>query len=435
MYSQSLSTTFFANFSRIFSVATGAVPCAAPAVAVTTYAPAADPEVRIRPPRNRRVNDSIGQFVHSCGKYVKILLWLVVTASITPVWADTVTLAGRPPFRNVQVVGFRDSVLVFRGAAGELLRIPLAEVSRIEMDGLARFSAAERLAAAAEWQEAAAIYLEDAENAEGWRRALILTRALPVLDRAGDFESAVKVYIDLSQLQSPQAVGYSLKNIGPKGSQQNAAARLRLGGAVRTVTSTQVASELRRLHEEIAIIDDVAEPEPQITGQDDGPAILSRRQSARKPPVTAKPVLRAASVVFEVARKHLDAGDFVEAKRILDRAIPLLEASERGNWRVKLLLERCRIETGEPAAAAAELLAIAESAEPDTAVEALYYAAVAHARFGRTDVSIGVLRRLSDDPRCGPALYQRIAAQLAELEAGAAGVLERSAADPAAEKK
>lgn len=352
---------------------------------------------------------------------MKFLPLLVVSVYTAVGWADTVTLAGRPPFRNVQVVGFRDAVLVFRGAAGELLRIPIAEVAAVEIDSLARFSDAERSAATGDWKSAASLYLQDLEGLEGWRRALILTRALPVLDRAGEFESAVIAYIDLSQLQYPQLVTNVPKNIGPKGAQKNAMARMRLKDAQRSAVSTPLATAFRRLHEEIAIIDDVSEPEPESPNPETGPALLSGRQPVRRTSVKAAPVLRADSAVFEAARKFLDAGDVIEARRILDRALPLLDAPDCGNSRVKLLQGRCRIEAGDPAAAAAELLAIAESGESDAAVEALYYVAVAHRKLERSDVAIRTLQRLLDDPRCSAVWRERAALLLAELEAGASG--------------
>jgi TolA-binding protein len=78
---------------------------------------------------------------------------------------------------------------------------------------------------------------------------------------------------------------------------------------------------------------------------------------------------------------------------LLQRALPYVEPADQGPWR--LLLARTRLVAGQPAAAAADLLQLAETApDPALAATALYYVGVAHERLARADVARRIYREL-----------------------------------------
>lgn len=433
MYWQLLLTTFFAIFSRFFPATRIEQPLAARR---------SRPRARTSPSRAGSTNvpiatysatGFIGQFRDGCCKRRFFAQAIVVAMLAAAALGDTVTLTGKPAFRSVAVVGFRDGVLTFRGASGELLRIPINEIAAIEIDSLPNFANAERLAMSGDWAGAAERYTADPEPEDEWKRTLVWVRALNGFDRAGRFPDAVRVYVELLQVPAVYTVIRPPRAVGVKGSAENKAARNELADALLKVRLSIATKAIHRLQTELQIIDDVAESDekerPEPTSR---PALSGRRKAAKRPPIVVVE-LAPDSIVFDAVRNQLDARDVAEARRMLDRAVPL--TPERDRDVARLLLARCRMETGEPAAAAADLLALAESGPPAVAAEALYYVAAAHRKLGRDDVAISTLRRLLDGGAADSELRGRAEAMLSAAEAASGNHPQDSAKEAPQEKK
>jgi tetratricopeptide (TPR) repeat protein len=370
----------------------------------------------------------------SAQRLAGVFLATLLTAG--PVPADTVVLKGRPPFRNVQVVGFRQGQLVFRGVSKELLRKPLDEVACFKIDRDPMLSNAEALAARD--PEAAIIAYQQAlaDATEPWLRDLIRVRLLGTCDRAGHFDDAVELYVELLKSQAGPADQWAPRHPAAPGSPDNQKARQRLIAAAGSSRSSAAIRALRTLALELLLFDEV-EPLPEefmppastpSASRPAEPTATTRPADVPRPlfgppeaggraepgPVGGEPEqaggrlrLPDDSFVLSGARAAFEGGDAPRAARLLERAMPYLVDEPSYPWR--LLLGRCQIELGQFARAADELLALSESAtDPGLAAEALYYVGVAHERMDRADVAVVLYRELLQRPEI-PAEVRRLA--------------------------
>ncbi|MBL8878106.1 MAG: hypothetical protein JNG88_03210 [Phycisphaerales bacterium] len=353
---------------------------------------------------------------------------MVVIGGLQASLADAVVLRGKPAFRNVTIVGLRDGGLTFRGQSGEILRIPLVEITEISLESLPEFSKGERFAATEDWPAAASAYAAETLPAEDWKRTLLIVRASRAYEHAQRFADAVRAYISLLQHTGTQGFISPPRCAGPPGSAENAEARQALAEALKADTAG--ASALRQLQTELSIIDDLGAP--AATSQPAAEVVNSTRrsQSGRATPAPAVR-LSGDSIVFDAVAAALDAGDGRNALRMLDRVRPLVPPTQ--DHRIRLLEARIRVSSSDPAGAAADLVALSENAPPAIASEALYYVAVAHRRMNRNDVAESTLRRLLDGVSTDAKL--RTKAEKLLLEVRSTQNISRPEGEPGADSK
>jgi hypothetical protein len=347
-------------------------------------------------------------------------------AGLLPVWsvsADTVTLAGSPPFRNVSITDVRHGRLIFRGVSGETLQKPLGRVTAVELDELPQLVQADESAAAGDHDSALAALNEcDKSARENWQRTLVRYRRLAVLAAAGRTDQALSVFVDLVR-EDPQTPAENLPgDIGPGGSSANRAALALLRKTrLRAVTpALEQALAVRRLELTLLEEPDAVRreftpleqrsasdaPASQPTDPDDAPLLFGTPRAAP----SASPIsLSRDSPLRSEARRLLAAGDARAALRLLDRALPFVQNADRGWW--TLDASRCRIGLREFARAADELLSTSTAADAAAAAAnknaartgasdralaawALYYVGLAHEGLNRPDVAADQYREL-----------------------------------------
>jgi len=321
-------------------------------------------------------------------------------------WADTVKLKGKPAFRNVQVIGFRDGRLVFRGVSRQHLRKPLGQIEWVELDRVAALGPAERARAAQQWAAAVRGYQQALDEVrEPWLAEFARLRLLECCDRGGFFGEAVALYVELLRHDATCASEYTPRHPGRPGSAMNRAARRQLEAALALTRSATAASRWRNLLLEIVLYEEAddwpaALADASTLGDDPAsPAPASQPakippSSAPTPPYAITPLrLPADSFLLTAAREALATGGTQRALRLLERSLPYVDPTESGPWR--LLLGRCRIELGRYAQAAADLVQLAETdPDPARAAQALYYVGLAHERMGRPELAANLYREL-----------------------------------------
>jgi tetratricopeptide (TPR) repeat protein len=338
-----------------------------------------------------------------------------------PATGDIVKLTNKPVFRNVTITDFRGDKLIFRGVSEQYLRKPLDQVEYLAIDGEPELNAAEQAATAGNWAAAAARYDEALAMAQKpWLRALIRLRLLATCEHAGRFDRAVSLYIELLEASPALAAAHAPRAPGGVGSDMNRRARATLEGALAKDPMRAISDPVRTLLLELLIYEEVAPLPPHLTGvtaptppptrqppdrarhlgilpgSDDEPDLVaaSRPGSSSQPSgLAGPPRLTGDSFVLRAAETACEAGDFRRASRLVERSLPYVGVADRVPWR--LLLGRCRIELGQPAEAAADLLNLSETV-PDRsrAALALYYVALAHERLDRADVARSLYEEL-----------------------------------------
>jgi tetratricopeptide (TPR) repeat protein len=329
-------------------------------------------------------------------------------AAANNLFSDTVKLHGKPAFRNVRIRGFKHGRLVFLGVSRQTLRKPLEQVHWFEITHRDALNHAERAAAQGRWQEAARAYLEaQSDIPETWLGELLRRRLLRAYNGAGRFPEAVALFAELVQRDPRLPERYAPNHPAAPGSNANSQARERLSAAIETCRSTVAKQRLRVLHLELLLYDEV-QPLPAefavaldstiATSTSSAPAaapaaglpgLLAQAPTSRPTP----PRLSASSFVLLAARSAFERQDFRRAAALLERTPAFLEPAEATPWR--LLRGRCRIEVGDHAAAADDLLRLAEEQpDPSSSASALYYVGLAHERMGRGDVAKGIYSEL-----------------------------------------
>ncbi len=372
----------------------------------------------------------------SAQRLLYVFFSLVLPAASTP--ADTVVLKGKPPFRNVHIVDFEHGRLVFRGVSEELLRKPLSDVVRFKMDRNPMLSNAEALAGSDAEIAITAYRQALADAAEPWLRDLIRVRLLGACDRVGRFDEAVALYAEVLQDQPLLAEGHAPRRPAAPGSAENQNARRHLLAATESNRSRAALTALRTLTLELLLFDGIEPLPPEFTPPASGPVasrpaqpVAASQPGNEPPPLFGPPGKRAGaapafpgdereqtsgalrlpedSFVLTGAQEAFQAADALRAARLLERAMPYLAEEESHAWR--LLLGRCRIELGQIARAADELLALTEfTSNHRLAAEALYYVGVAHERMDRADVATRLYGELLQQADA-PAEVRRLAQQ------------------------
>jgi len=364
-------------------------------------------------------------------RYFSALAATALLGSGTPATADTVTLYGKPPFRNVEVLGFQDGRLSFRGVSEQVLRKPLAEVEFIELDRDPRFSEADRLRL--EDPAAALTAYEAARNAsgDGWLQDVIDLRRIGVLDRLGRFDDAVVAWLEQLRRAPDAAGGLAPRSLTTASPEALTSAIQLLAGATPRVARGDARDAVRTLLLECTLAaGEAPAPEQFVPAPEGDAAAALAPASAPAPPGEAPPLLfgdladadkvvRLAgdSAVFALAEQQIEQGRSAQAERLLRRALPFVAGPGRAG--PEILLQRARIERGQAASAADALLEIAaacrSAGREDLAGEAVYYCGLAHERLDRPEVARAYYQDVLKSDAAAERVRERARARLTAL--------------------
>lgn len=309
-----------------------------------------------------------------------ILPALLLAAIVAPSGrADAVKLRGKPPFRNVSILGFEAGQLRFRGVSGQVLTKDERLVEWFTLDEAPHVTQAELAAAEGDWTRAAAAYSAAMPEADGWLRGLIATRVVPVYDRAGRFAEAVDRWIELALDEPLRYADRAPRNPGPAASRENEAALTLLEAALARRPPPGAAAAIRRLALELRIVDERPLPEVVARGA----------PSAAPPLLFAAPAdspqgddhgLSSRSLVLERALGALSSDDPVRALYLLERSLAFTRQDAEGAWRIAIAQARLALGQNDRAAALFDELARDPRCEAPLRAEASYGAGCAYER-------------------------------------------------------
>jgi tetratricopeptide (TPR) repeat protein len=126
------------------------------------------------------------------------LLLALLAGGQVPVLADTVVVRG-VTYSNVKITGIRGGNIHFTAGAGDIVR-PLADVSRIVIDGETAFNAAEEAFAAKNWDRATEGYERTVRTTtRPWLRDWCAIRLVESANEAGRLDAAVAGFVVLAE--------------------------------------------------------------------------------------------------------------------------------------------------------------------------------------------------------------------------------------------
>ena len=313
-----------------------------------------------------------------------------LVAAAYPVCGDVVKLFDKPAFEDVQVSGFRDGRLLFRGVSGQVLRKPYEHVEWIELADRPRLSDAESHRATDRGRAVNMYERALRESDSDGLRDFIRMRLCQSADEAGLFDRSVGLYLDM--LRERIAIGpLRPTHPGRAGSTRNAAALDLLQQALRDRSLFDEWPRLQRMRLDLLLIDGRA----LATESADGDAAAASRTATQRRRMFARrsssdagsAQVMSDSLVFNVARRALDAGaDARPTADLLRRAMPNCDAEARqiANY----LLVRADANPNQPLTTAEALRGLAANIENAAlAAEVWYHAGFSYARGGRSDLA------------------------------------------------
>lgn len=302
----------------------------------------------------------------------------------------------------VQITDYREGRVTFRGISGEYLRKPLRNVEWLAIERSPSLTLAERFARHGDFDAAWVEFNRAAAEAgEGWVRDLILARQYQTAERNQRLDRAVDALIRLVR-DNPRGIVGVCRGPATQGLETTARAIDRLvhardgnrglaeNPALNEWLLALLLFEGREVPADFAPASIAAAPH----AADDSSASDSAGET---PPLFAAPVARRGagsprvrlsegSWLLDAATSLLEAGRADECARIADAARAFVGQAGLAPWRV--VRARARMELGDPAWAAQELIGIAESAPSRSMrAEALYHAGLAHEKLGRPEVA------------------------------------------------
>ncbi len=376
-----------------------------------------------------------------CSRLLRLAASVTFSLKLAPIFvsADEVTLLGKPPFRKVEVLGFRDARVVFRGLSGQVLRKPLRDVQWIELDRAPQFTAAERAAGDGLWPAALAGYEQVAGDASApdWLRDLARLRHVQGLQHSGRFPDAVEGLIAICRERPSLANEVVLREPASPGGGANREAIGRLKEAAGELPPAQ-RDRLERLRLELLIYEAAAKLPRELAERAAEPLpgdLVEAAPPSQKPPEAGdepplvRPVEPAGnqrasgaavlelppdSFVLRAAEAAARKGAHERVVELLERAVPFAPEAEREHWRVEL--GKSLVAAGRVAEAASALQTAAERlpAGPIRA-ESLYYWGVSLERLGRPAEAREVFELALRDAAAGSELRERIRAGLRRI--------------------
>lgn len=338
--------------------------------------------------------------------------------------ADVLWFSDAGVFRRVQVLGIDDAgAIEFRGLSRQVIRHPVATLTRVELADVPALSRAEKAAAAGRLDEASIDYARAlTESSADWQRRLIGLRSVAALDQHGHFAEALRQYVRLLR-QDPRSSAAAVPAHWQRATPENVSQALQhLSEARPSVAYPPARVRLDRLHVELLI----ATAAPRI------PADLAGRASGdlppgweveggaaadpdlpplvRRPPRGEPLHLLADSPLLHQARACVK-DDPQRTLRIVERALPYVGPQQTAIWRG---VRGQALYASELFSEAARELRVASGADPSG--EFRYTLGCALARMGRADEARRTLEPLLAEPGIAAGLSEQIAARLQELE-------------------
>lgn len=127
--------------------------------------------------------------------------------------ADSVTVNALP-YTNVRIVGIKGDQFIFSTAGREIAK-PLAQITRISVDGEAALNSAEQAFEEKDWNAATDNYERVFRTtAKPWLKQWCSVRLLESASRGGRFDSAVTAVISMAESSPESASAVSLKMPG-----------------------------------------------------------------------------------------------------------------------------------------------------------------------------------------------------------------------------
>lgn len=328
------------------------------------------------------------------GRIAIIASFLAATGvPVARVSADTIRMRNKPPFRNVEVTDFRSGLLSFRGVSRELIRIPVAQVERVEIPSLKVLSEAENAVAEGNWPAAIAGYRRTIEDpGPAWVRPFANARLVDTFDRSGAFDDAVRQYCEIFRTLGPASLPAPPHRPGPVGSIVNRA-------AVRTLemeTGTHRTAANRRLRSlllELALFEGLAPlPAVVLIPPDEMPY-------ADQNPETAW--ISTDSFLIDEALQlagKATPNDLAAAAVLVERAFPYIAPADRP--RARIVRARVQMAAERYAEAERELASVIEqAAESEIRGEALYYLGQSQSGQGQKDAARVSFQKALEEPQ------------------------------------
>lgn len=312
-----------------------------------------------------------------------------------PLKADTVTLAGRPAFENVQVLDCRGGKIAFRGVSGEVLRKSLAEVQQIETESTPDLNTAERLRAGGELREAIHAYARVAEK-DRWVKAVALRRTIACANAIPDPDVATRALLAILEADNELEPGLARLRFAPPGSDANAAALKRIRGANLRGNDALIVLQL-----ELTILEDpdgvagaFRAPVGADGASDHEGAAVDDRMFGRSKMRFGGHLLAHDSLLRVALLGLVDEGKFAAARRRYAAARPFVPVEAAVAW--NLLDARLLIGEGKAAQAADRLVSLRSAAnDAESGAEAVYDLGLAQERLGQYGLAADLYRELA----------------------------------------
>lgn len=336
-------------------------------------------------------------------RYQLSAISLALLAASTVI-ADEIVTTTRAKYASVRIEDIRDGALYFRDAQGRLLNRPLAEVQRITFVGWEAFNRGESALADRQYRkatrefEAALKSTEQNDPAEArprHRRELLLVRLIASLDGEGEFDQAVRRYIELCGLWGATASGFEPRNIPGKQSALYSAAVETLKTTIDKAADGPSASLLQTYLKRI---------------QSDTPTSAPDSQ----PVAVVKP--KETEILLRRVEEAVESGRIDAARKVIDHAMKNEPAAKLAPWRYwnGRCLEAGAQNNDDRLRAAEEYMRVVIHFPNDPHVaESLYRTAMIHKKLGYLNRVAPLLREaLSHNP--GDELKRRCEQALAE---------------------
>ncbi len=330
---------------------------------------------------------------------------------VPPLLADQIDV-GDQHFPRGKVVGFEEGRIVFRASSGQVVRVAIAEVSRIFVDsvgGLDDFNAAEQFTGRDQPAQALPRYERSVRVVDGFWTALIRSRLLLTYDRLGRVDKAVQNFIKVieGRWNGPVAAAQLMPDNLPT----RATAEFRL--AVRQLDAAVDRIKLED-HRALVMLMRYA---LLARANNRRAAVLAPAIARLRLPETVR-APRTCRIQYAALARVFESAPTKDGFQWLDQAI---RDSVDGIVPDLLLLKGRSLLRGGATreefvrAGWAFMRVVIHFADDPRAAEGLLGAAAAYERIGRSDKAVRLLEECVAHERAAPAVVKRARAKLERL--------------------
>ncbi|MGQ9649590.1 MAG: tetratricopeptide repeat protein [Phycisphaerae bacterium] len=166
--------------------------------------------------------------------------------------ADVIGVAGRPPTIDVRITAFRGGQIEYRISSGREAAVPVEEIDYLQITNWPLFNLAEKQHSDGHVRQAVANYerllrqIQAPAQGELDRRQLVRCRLLKALDKQGQFDRTVEVYVEILDQEPDLVERLRPSNLPVAGSTFLQAAAASLDAFIRRHGDEEVARFLRR---------------------------------------------------------------------------------------------------------------------------------------------------------------------------------------------